>query len=249
MADAGALAGKRVLVTGGSRGLGREMCVQFAAQGARVAFSYQRDAKAAEAAITACGAVGVPARAFCASVLDPAATDAMVKTLEAEWGGLDALVNNAGITQNLPFALMDVEDWDEVMDVNVKGTFLTTKAVLRGMIRQRAGVVLNIGSLAGERGIDAPVHYCTSKAALRGFTESLAKEMGRYGIRVVCLAPGLLEDGVGKKLPEHRLADYLKHCVLGRVGTFDEVARLAAFLISDEASFVSGATLLADGGL
>ncbi len=101
------------------------------------------------------------------------------------------------------------------------------------MIRRKRGVVLNIGSLAGVRMIDAPIHYCASKAAIKGLTEALAKEVARYGIRVLCLAPGLLEDGVGRNLPEHRLADYLKHCALGRVGTFDEVARLAAFLVSD----------------
>jgi 3-oxoacyl-[acyl-carrier protein] reductase len=244
------LAGKRVLVTGGSRGLGRAMASAFAGDGARVAFTYTRgeaEAMATRERIQASGAAD--ARAFKVSVLDAPATEGMVRELESAWGGLDVLVNNAGVSQNLPLALMEEEDWDRVMDVNVKGAFLTSRAVLKGMIRQKAGVILNIGSLAGTRMIEAPVHYCASKAALQGLTRALAKEVARYQIRVLCLAPGLLEDGVGKNLPEHRLADYLKHCALGRVGTFDEVARFAAFLVSDANTYMSGETVLMDGGL
>ena len=117
------------------------------------------------------------------------------------------------------------------------------------MIRRKRGVILNIGSLAGVRMIEAPVHYCASKAAIKGLTEALAKEVARYGIRVLCLAPGLLEDGVGRNLPDHRLADYLKHCALGRLGDLDEVARFAAFLVSDANSYMSGETVVIDGGL
>lgn len=244
------LEGRRVLVTGGSRGLGRALCVAFARKGARVAFSYGRDEEGASATLAALEAAGPPGRAFKVSVLDARGTAAMVKELEEGWGGIDALVNNAGVSQNLPLALLEEEDWDHVMDVNVKGTFLTSKAVLRGMIRRKqGGVVLNLGSLVGERMMEAPIHYCASKAAVRGLTEALAKEVARHGIRVVCLAPGLLEGGVGANLPEHRLADYLKHCALGRVGSYAEVAEVAALLISDAASYVSGATVVADGGL
>jgi len=143
----------------------------------------------------------------------------------------------------MPLALMEEEDWDRVMDINVKGTFLTSKSVLRGMIRRKRGVVLNVGSLVGVRMIEAPIHYCASKAAVKGLTEALAKEVARYGIRVICLAPGLLEDGVGRNLPDYRLADYLKHCSLGRLGGLDEVANLAAFLVSDANSYMSGETV------
>jgi NAD(P)-dependent dehydrogenase (short-subunit alcohol dehydrogenase family) len=244
------LASKRVLVTGGSRGLGRAMAAAFAADGARVAFTYTRgeaEAAATRDHVQARGAAD--ARGFKVSVLDPPGTEGMVRELESDWGGIDVLVNNAGVSQNLPLALMEEEDWDRVMDVNVKGAFLTSRAVLKGMIRRKAGVILNIGSLAGTRMIEAPVHYCASKAALQGLTRALAKEVARYQIRVLCLAPGLLEDGVGRNLPEHRLADYLKHCALGRVGTFEEVARFAAFLVSDANTYMSGETVLMDGGL
>jgi 3-oxoacyl-[acyl-carrier protein] reductase len=240
------LAGKRILVTGASRGLGRAFVRAFTAAGAKVAFSYTRDEEGAKAALVDAGPEG---RAFKASVTDTAATDLMLRELDKAWGGLDVLVNNAAISQALPIALLDEEDWDRVNDINVKGTYLTTRAALRGMIRRKGGVILNVGSLAGVRMIEAPVHYATSKAALRGFTESLCKEVSRYGIRVLCLAPGLLEDGLGKNLPEHRLADYLKHDALGRLGTLDEVAKLATFLVSDRNSYMNGETVVIDGGL
>jgi 3-oxoacyl-[acyl-carrier protein] reductase len=240
------LAGSTALITGGSRGLGRALVETFAAEGARVAFSYARDEAGAGTTIAAAGGA---AKAFRVSVLDVAGTSAMIDEIEREWGAIDILVNNAGISQNLPLALMEEDDWDRVMDVNVKGTFLTSRAVLRGMIRRKRGVVLNIGSLVSVRMMDAPVHYCASKAAIKGLSEALAKEVARYGIRVLCLAPGLLEDGVSRNLPDYRLADYLKHCSLGRLGRLEEVARSAAFLVSDANSYMSGETVVIDGGL
>ncbi len=246
----GQLDAKRVLITGGSRGLGRALACVFAGEGAKVASSYTRDQDGARATLEAIRSAGAEAKSYKASVLDVAATEAMVRELDESWGGVDVLVNNAGVSQNLPIALLEEEDWDRVMDTNVKGTFLTSRAVLRVMIRRkRGGVILNVGSLAGTRMLEAPVHYCASKAAINGLTQAMAKEVARYDVRVLCLAPGLLEDGVGRNLPEHRLADYLKHCALGRVGTFDEVARFAAFLVSDANSYMSGETVLIDGGL
>jgi 3-oxoacyl-[acyl-carrier protein] reductase len=239
------LSKKTALITGGSRGLGRALVRGFVGEGARVAFSYTRDDAGAEATVAA--APG--AKAFRVSVLDAPGTEDMIAGIEEEWGALDILVNNAGISQNLPLALMEEEDWDRVMDINVKGTFLTSRAALRGMIRRKGGVVLNIGSLVAVRMMEAPVHYCASKAAIKGLSEALAKEVSRYGIRVLCLAPGLLEDGVGRNLPDYRLADYLKHCSLGRLGTLDEVARFAAFLVSDANSYMSGETVVIDGGM
>jgi NAD(P)-dependent dehydrogenase (short-subunit alcohol dehydrogenase family) len=244
------LASKRVLITGGSRGLGRELCRTFAACGARVAFSYHRDDDGAGETRAMSSQNGAPEPlAFKVSVLDYAATTAMVGQLEEAWGGIDVLINNAGVTQNLPFPLLDEADWDTVMDVNVKGTFLTTRAVLRGMMRAKSGLVINMGSLAGERGLEAPVHYAASKAAIRGFTETLAKAVARQGIRVICVAPGLLEGGVGHNVPDYKLADYVAHCALGRLGTFREVAEFMAFLASDHNSYMTGETILVDGGL
>jgi NAD(P)-dependent dehydrogenase (short-subunit alcohol dehydrogenase family) len=249
MSERRLLSGRTALVTGASRGLGSTLCAVFARHGAKVAFSYTRDEAGAERTRAAIEAAGQPALPFKVSVLDTAGTEGMVRAIESAWGSLDVLVNNAGVTQNLPLALLEEEDWDHVMDVNVKGSFLTAKAALRGMIRRKRGVVINLGSLAGSRMIDAPIHYCASKAAIVGMTQAMSKDAARHGIRVLCLAPGLLEDGVGRNLPEHRLADYLRHCALGRVGTFEEVAEMAAFMASDESAYLAGATLLMDGGV
>jgi NAD(P)-dependent dehydrogenase (short-subunit alcohol dehydrogenase family) len=243
------LKGKRALVTGASRGLGRAICAVFAAEGADVAFNYSGDAEGAQETLKAI--VGKERRglAFRASVLDEAALAAMVKDIERDWGGIDILVNNAGVSQPLPLPLMEESDWDLVMDVNVKGQFLVSRAVLRGMIRRRGGALLNISSLAGLRLIEAPVHYAASKAAIKGFTQALAKEVARYQIRVNCLAPGLLEEGVGQSLPDHRMKEYLRHVSLKRLGTLDEVARFAAFLVSDRNSYMNGETIVMDGAL
>ncbi|NOY90634.1 MAG: SDR family oxidoreductase [Deltaproteobacteria bacterium] len=243
------LEGKRALVTGGSRGLGAAICKRLAKEGASVAFSYNSHGDAAQETLEAVEGLGGTARAFQCSVLEEAATTEMVSELVKAWGGLDILVNNAGITQNLPLPLLELEDFDRVMAVNVRGTYLTSRAVARPMIRSKSGVILNIGSLAGERALEAPIHYCASKAAVSGMTRAMAKELARHHIRVLCLAPGLLEDGVGRNLPEHRRLDYLHHCSLGRAGTFDEVAAFAAFLVSGESSFMSGETVVMDGGV
>lgn len=245
----GRLAGKVALITGGGRGLGAAMVRVFAAAGAKVGFSYARNAEAAKALEASVAAAGGEAFGYPVSVLDAPGTDGMMRDLDARFGPLDILVNNAGISQNLPLPLLEEEDFDKVLDVNVKGAYLTSRAALRGMMRRKKGVILNIGSLVSERILEAPIHYTTSKAAIDGLTKALAKEASRHGVRVLCLAPGLLEDGLGKNLPEHRLADYLKHCALGRVGTLDEVAKLGCFMVSDEASYMWGATVVADGGV
>jgi 3-oxoacyl-[acyl-carrier protein] reductase len=242
--DGKLLEGKRALITGGSRGLGRALCRVFAAEGARVAFTWTRDEAGAAATLDECGGLSLRV-----SALDAIGTGLMVRQLEESWGGLDVLVNNAGVTQIMPLALIDEEDFDRVMDLNVKGSFLTSRAVIPGMVRRRGGVLLNIGSLAGTRMLAAPVHYCASKGALKAMTQAMAKELARYQIRVLCLAPGLLDDGMGKNIPETGLQEYLRHCSLGRLGTCDEVAKFAAFLASDLNGYMNGETILIDGGL
>jgi 3-oxoacyl-[acyl-carrier protein] reductase len=244
------LAGKRVFVTGASRGLGRAIAVECARHGAHIAFNYRDDTDGAARCVAEVEAFGRRVLAHRVSVLDPEGLQRAVKDSEQGLGGgLDILVNNAGMSQPLPLALMEDADFDEVMNVNVKGTFVASRVVLRGMVRRRAGVILNIGSLAGARLLEAPVHYCASKAAVHGFTRALSKEMARFGIRANALAPGLLEEGVGRSLPEHRLKDYLEHVSLGRVGTLAEVARFAAFMVSDLASYMNGEVIVMDGGL
>jgi NAD(P)-dependent dehydrogenase (short-subunit alcohol dehydrogenase family) len=246
----GLLEGRVALVTGGTRGLGRAICRVLAREGATVAFNYLQAEGEAAALVGEIEALGRRALPHKVSVLDRPGLVAMVDRIEAAAGAaVDVLVNNAGVGQAVPLALMEEEDWDRMMAVNVKGAFLTTQAALRGMIRQRRGRILNVSSLAGVKMMNAPVHYSAAKAALRGFTEALAKEIGRYGVTVNCLAPGVLEEGVSANLPPKRLEEYLRHCALGRVGTFAEVAEVAAFLVSDRNTYMSGSTVVLDGAV
>ena len=243
------LAGKRCVVTGGSRGLGRAMCEAFAAAGARVAFTYKTDEQDAEAARAALVALGCEPLVFRGDVADSAHVKDAVGAIVKAWGGIDVLVNNAGVTQILPIALLEEADFDAVIATNVKGPYLWSRAVLRSMIRARSGHILNIGSFASERVIEAPVHYAAAKSALRGMTEALAREVGRYDIKVNLLAPGLLDCGLARMLPKHRVQEYLAQASLGRLGTAKEVAELATFLVSSENTFMAAAKIVADGGL
>jgi len=246
------LEGKRAIVTGATRGLGLAIATELAREGARVAITYRKsddDAEAARAQVAA-AAGGTAPLVFKGTVADKSHADDVVAKTSAAWGGVDILVNAAGVTRILPIALLEEADWDEVMSVNVKGVYLFSRAVLKPMIRaKQGGHILTIGSFASERVIEAPVHYAAAKSAVRGFTEALAREVGRYGILVNVLAPGLLDVGLGTLLPQHRLDEYKSQCALGRIGTAEEIAKLAAFLVSDDNKLMTGAKLAADGGV
>ena len=243
------LEGRTALVTGGSRGLGRAICEALAREGARVAFNYARSEEDAQQTLASLEQLGGAASAHRVSVLDKAGLAELVKALDQAHGKIDILVNNAGFGQVVPLALMEEDDWDQMIDTHVKGAFLSTQAVLRSMVRERYGRVVNIGSLAGVKMMQAPVHYATAKAALKGFTESLAKEVGRYGITVNCVAPGILDEGVSDHLPPARKEEYLRHCALRRVGKLSEAADVVAFVASERASYMNGATVVVDGAV
>ena len=250
ISDRPLLLGKKCLITGGTRGLGLAIAKEFVKQGATdIAVTYagnEKDALEAERVLKEMGASPLIYRG---SVCDSQHVLQTIKDLQARWKTIDVLVNNAGILQIMPLALIEEKDWDKVMDVNVKGAFLYSQAVLRVMLKAKAGSILNIGTFSSERVIETPVHYAVSKSALRGLTEAFAKEVGRYGIRVNLLAPGALNEGVGRMLPKHRFDDYLKHSALGRIGDVQEIARFAAFLVSEECSFVTGSKSVLDGGI
>ncbi|MES2355391.1 MAG: SDR family oxidoreductase [Pseudomonadota bacterium] len=243
------LEGKRCLVTGGSRGLGFAICKAFVQAGAKIAFTFSRNKEDAEEARARLSEMGAEPIVIQGSVADSSHVEKTVAELVTKWGGLDVLVNNAGITHMLPIALLEEADWDAVMDVNVKGAYLFSRAALKPMIRARSGNILSIGSFASERIVEAPVHYAASKSALRGFTEALAREVGRYNVKVNVLSPGLLDAGFSQSLPQHRLNEYLTQSSMGRLGTVEEIADMAAFLVSDDNSFMTGAKVVADGGL
>lgn len=241
--------GRVAFVTGGSRGLGRAICKTLAREGAFVAFNYLKHDADAAATVAEIEAAGGRASAHKVSVLDKAGLVALAKALDGKHGKIDILVNNAGYGQVVPLALMEEADWDEMIDTHVKGAFLATQAVLRIMVRERYGRIVNVGSLAGVKMMQAPVHYATAKAALKGFTESLAKEVGRYGITVNCVAPGVLDAGVSDHLPPGRKDEYVRHCAVRRVGTLSEAADMIAFIASQRASYTNGATLVVDGAV
>jgi NAD(P)-dependent dehydrogenase (short-subunit alcohol dehydrogenase family) len=243
------LQGKRCLVTGGSRGLGFATCRAFARAGAKVAFTFSKNREDAEEARQKLAAIGAEALVFQGSVADGRHAQETIAKLVESWGGLDVLVNNAGPTQILPVALLEEADWDAVMNTNVKGAYLFSRAALKPMIRARKGHIVNVGTFASERVVEAPIHYAAAKSALRGMTEALAREVGRYDIKVNLVAPGLLDVGLARMLPRHRLDEYLSQCPLGRLGTVDEIAEAMVFLVSDDNSFMTGAKLVFDGGI
>lgn len=252
------LTDKRCLITGGSRGLGLTMCTVFARAGARVAFTYSRDDECAEDAVRAIAQAatesgrsgdGYQVPVFKGSVADAVHVKATVSALLRTWGGIDVLVNNAAINQIYPLALLEEDDWDQVMDVNVKGPYLFSRAVVKHMIRAKSGHILNIGSFASERMIESPLHYATAKSALRGMTEALAMAVGKHGVTVNLLAPGLLDIGMSTMLPRRTTNDYLAQSAMARLGRAEEVAHMAAYLVSDDNSFMTGAKLVLDGGL
>lgn len=243
------LRGKTALVTGGSKGLGRAICIALAQHGANVAFNFAKSVNEAEELVQELKKCDVKVWSFQTSVTDRLGMQKIVRQIEEQTEQIDILVNNAGTGQVVPLALMEERDWDSMFDTHVKGAFITTQAVMRGMIRAGRGKIINISSLAGVKMMMAPVHYCTAKAAIKGFTESLAKEIGRYGVTVNCVAPGILDVGVSANLPQDKLEEYLNHCALKRMGQPHEVAEVVAFMASDRNSFMNGATVVLDGGV
>ena len=243
------LDGRTAFVTGGAGAVGEAIVRCLVGHGAQVAFSYHTQQDKARQLEEELAQQGRRTKAYPLDVLDASAASRLVEVVERELGPVDVLVNNAGITQILPFALIEEEDWDRMMDTNVKGLFIVTKAFIRPMIRRKRGAVVNLGSLAGMRVLEVPVHYATSKSAVVGFTLSLAREMSRYGIRVNAVVPGLLTRGVSQHVPDKQRQDYIDHCSLGRAGTPEEVAELVAFLASDRAAYVNAQAIHIDGGI
>jgi 3-oxoacyl-[acyl-carrier protein] reductase len=234
------LEGRTALVTGGSRGIGRAIAAELADGGAQVVIGYR---SGAEEAKEVAGDIG--GRAVQADVSNP--EDA--KRLVDEAGEVDILVNNAGVTRDGLLARMSDEDWHTVLDTNLGGTFNTCRAVTRGMMKRRAGAIVNVSSVVGVHGNPGQTNYSASKAGIIGFTKALARELGSRGVRANVVAPGYISTRLTNELPEELQQAMLANTPLGRLGDPEDVAGAVRFLCSDAAAFVTGEVLLVDGGL
>ncbi|HWN98519.1 MAG TPA: 3-oxoacyl-[acyl-carrier-protein] reductase [Blastocatellia bacterium] len=241
--------GRAAIVTGGSRGIGRAIVKELAARGANVAFSYSRNKDLADQLVAEIEAAGRRGVAFQADVTDADAAEKMVRAVRSELGSVDYLVNNAGITRDKLIMMMSEDDWDAVLDTNLKGVFNVTKPAVSVMVRQRRGAILNIASISGVVGMAGQTNYSASKAGLIGFTKALAKEVARRSITVNALALGLIETDMTSTLADEYKNKMIDQIPLGRYGTVEEVARIAAFLLSDDALYITGQVVQADGGL
>ena len=237
------------LITGGSRGIGRAIALELAGRGCDVAFSFREREADAQALADEITGLGRRAAAFRVDVADFAAVQQLGKEVKAQFGKIDLLVNNAGVTRDAQFLMMREEEWDQVLGINLKGAFNASKAVVFTMMKQRSGRILNISSVSGLIGQRGQVNYSASKAGLIGLTKALAKEVGPLGITVNALALGLVETDMTAGLAEPQRARYLKDIPLARFATAAEVGRVAAFLLSDAAAYITGQTIVMDGGL
>ncbi len=239
------LPGKVALVTGGTRGIGLDICQAFVTAGAKVALCARDGGKAAEIAQQ----LGGGSRGYACDVGVASQVEAFAKSVEKDFGQIDVLVNNAGFTKDTLLFLMTEADWDTVVDTNLKGTFLMTKYAARGMIKRRWGRVINITSVVGLNGNKGQSNYSASKAGVIGFTKSVAKELASRNVLVNAVAPGYIETELTKGISAEARQYFLDNIPLGRLGQGSNIAAAVLFLASDFASYITGQVLVVDGGM
>lgn len=243
------LVGKVALVTGGSRGIGRAIALKLAENGADVAINYAGNTAAAEEVKTAIEQMGRKALLVQGSVADIDGVQTIVNTVVKELGRLDILINNAGITRDGLLMRMKEADWDDVMHTNLKGVYNCSKAVLRTMMKQRSGRIVNMASVVGEMGNAGQTNYAAAKAGVIGFTKSLAKEVASRGITVNAIAPGFIATDMTSVLTDDQKAEMARTIPLGRAGQPEDVANAVLFLVSEGAAYITGQVLNVDGGM
>ena len=240
---------KVCLVTGASRGIGEAIAVRFAEQGANVAFTYQSSEEKAKALESRLAAMGVKAKGYRSNAGNYAEAEQLITDVLADFGGLDAVVNNAGITRDNLMLRMNEQEWDDVMAINLKSCFNITKHAIKPMMRAKKGSIINISSIVGLSGQAGQANYSASKAGIIGFTKSVAKELGSRNIRSNAIAPGFIQTDMTYELPDNLKETYFKQIPLGRFGKPEEVADVAVFLASDMAGYVNGQVLSVCGAL
>ena len=240
---------KIAIVTGAGRGIGRGIALELANQGAKVVVNYSRSADAAEQTVAEIVAAGSEAFAVQGDVANAAQVEAVVKTTQEKFGRVDILVNNAGVTRDKLILRMTEDDWDAVLDTNLKGAFFCARYVAPVMLKQKSGVIVNVGSVVGKVGGAGQVNYSASKAGLVGLTKSLAKELGSRNIRVNAVAPGFIETDMTDFMKDEQRDLLVKQIPLGRLGAAEDVARVVAFLCGPDAAYIQGEIISIDGGL
>ncbi|MBT2720688.1 3-oxoacyl-[acyl-carrier-protein] reductase [Bacillus sp. ISL-46] len=243
------LEGKAALVTGASRGIGREIALELARQGANVAVNFSGSEAKANEVVDEIKALGREAFAVKCDVSNSEEVAEMVKGTIDRFGKLDILVNNAGITRDNLLMRMKEEEWDDVININLKGVFLCTKAVTRQMMKQRVGRIINIASIVGVSGNPGQANYVAAKAGVIGLTKTTAKELASRNITVNAIAPGFITTDMTEKLPEDVKTEMLKLIPLARLGEPKDIAKITAFLASDDSAYMTGQTLHIDGGM
>ena len=241
--------GKTIIISGAARGIGRAIALELASEGANISFSFLKSSADAKILVEKIKGLGADAKAFQVDIKDYDGVKSWVEETRGLFGGIDVLVNNAGIIKDKALALMEQSDWRDVMSTNLDGTFNLTRAAIIPFIKQKKGVVINISSISGVIGMSRQVNYAASKAGIIGFTKALAREVAPYNIRVNAVAPGFIETEMLRDLKEDYRQLMMKQIPLSRFGRVEEIAKAVRFLASDDAGYITGHTLVIDGGM
>jgi 3-oxoacyl-[acyl-carrier protein] reductase len=240
---------KVAIVTGGTKGIGKAICLLFAEEGARVVANFSKDVAAAEELMKEVQSKGLHIGLFKADVTQFDQVKEMVEETFAQYGRIDVLVNNVGLIRDNFLMLMSDDDWDSLIKGNLNSLFYCCKTVIRKMIPERKGKIINISSISGILGTSGQVNYATTKGGVISFTKSLARELGPFNIHVNAVAPGLIESEVVSKMPKEKVEAIIKSSSLGRIGKPEEVARVVLFLASEQSDYITGQTIVVDGGI